>query len=271
MGVLDTTSDQEFLVSSSMAMQGGSQAIPPPGSGHGSVTVFDTNVDTTNNNQFKRVSDTRDGLSYSSFGGGYNAGTATPVHGAEVFRLGSGVQVQQQQQERTQVAAGANYILPTFSSNRQQAEQQRGEIYSDIRMEARKKNLLTLPTNPNKLYIKSAQAEPSAEVILYPAGQLLSNSQPRVAHNGLDPMIMSGSAEQTLMTQDARGSRPAGQTYHLTDEMAAVLDRDTEMFDPAEEGNEAPPQGLFETLIRSAKDDLKFGGQVISFLQENGR
>jgi len=270
--VLDTTSDQEFLVSSSMAMQGGSQALPPPGSGHGSVTVFDTgtNID-TNNNQFQRVSATRDGLSYSSFGGGFNAGTATPVHGAEVFRLGSGVQLQQQQ-ERTQVAAGANYILPTYSSNRQQAEQ-RGEIYSDIRMEARKKNLLTLPTNPNKLYIKSAQAEPSAEVILYPAGQLLSNSQPRAAH-GLDPMIMSGSAEKTLMTQDARGGRPdPGQTYHLTDEMAAVLDRDTEMFDPAEEGNggEPPPKGLLETLIRSAKDDLKFGGQVISFLQENGR
>ena len=42
--VVDTTSDQEFLVSSSMAMQGGSQALPPPGAGHGSVTVFDTNT-----------------------------------------------------------------------------------------------------------------------------------------------------------------------------------------------------------------------------------
>ena len=272
--VLDTTSDQEFLVSSSMAMQGGSQALPPPGAGHGSVTIFDTstNLDNNNNNQFKRVSNARDGLSYTSFGGGYNAGTATPVHGAEVFRLGSGVQMQQQ--EPAQVAAGANYILPTYSSSNRQAEQ-RGEIYSDIRMEARKKNLLTLPTDPNKLYIKSAQAEPSAEVILYPAGQLLSNSQPRAAH-GLDPMIMSGSAEKTLMTQDARGRPdPASQTYHLTDEMAAVLDRDTEMFDPgAEEGDdkgEPPPKGLLETLIRSAKDDLKFGGQVISFLQENGR
>jgi hypothetical protein len=268
--VLDTTSDQEFLVSSSMAMQGGSQALPPPGSGHGSVTIFDTNTNVgtnTNNNQFKRVSDARDGLSYTSFGGGYNAGTATPVHGAEVFRLGSGVQVQQQ--EPAQVAAGANYILPTYSSNRQQTEQ-RGEIYSDIRMEGRKKNLLTLPTNPNKLYIKSAQAEPSAEVILYPAGQLLSNSQPRAAHD-LDPMIMSGSAEKTLMTQDARGRADPAQSYHLTDEMAAELDRDTEMFDPGVSGEEAPPQGLLETLIRSAKDDLKFGGQVISFLQENGR
>ena len=268
--VLDTTSDQEFLVSSSMAMQGGSQALPPPGSGHGSVTIFDTSTNvgtnTNNNNQFKRVSDARDGLSYTSFGGGYNAGTATPVHGAEVFRLGSGVQVQQHQ-EAVQVAAGANYILPTYSSNRQQAEQ-RGEVYSDIRMEARKKNLLTLPTNPDKLYIKSAQVEPSAEVILYPAGQLLSNSQPRAAH-GLDPMIMSGSAEKTLMTQDARGRAEPAQSYHLTDEMAAVLDRDTEMFDPS--GDEPPPKGLLETLIRSAKDDLKFGGQVISFLQENGR
>ena len=271
--VVDTTSDQEFLVSSSMAMQGGSQALPPPGAGHGSVTVFDTNTHVgAGRNTFNRVSNSRDGVSYSSFGGGYNAGTATPLHGAEVFRLGSGVQVQQQ--EPTQVAAGANYILPTYSSNRQ--AEQRGEIYSDIRMEARKKNLLTLPTDPNKLYIKSAQSEPSAEVILYPAGQLLSNSQPRAAH-GLDPMIMSGSAEKTLMTQDARAAgRPQpAQSFRLTDEMAAVLDRDTEVFDLGEEEGydkeESAPKGLLETLIRSAKDDLKFGGQVISFLQENGR
>ena len=271
--VVDTTSDQEFLVSSSMAMQGGSQALPPPGAGHGSVTVFDTNTHVgAGRNTFNRVSNSRDGVSYSSFGGGYNAGTATPLHGAEVFRLGSGVQVQQQ--EPNQVAAGANYILPTYSSNRQ--AEQRGEIYSDIRMEARKKNLLTLPTDPNKLYIKSAQSEPSAEVILYPAGQLLSNSQPRAAH-GLDPMIMSGSAEKTLMTQDARAAgRPQpAQSFRLTDEMAAVLDRDTEVFDLGEEEGydkeESAPKGLLETLIRSAKDDLKFGGQVISFLQENGR
>ena len=271
--VVDTTSDQEFLVSSSMAMQGGSQALPPPGAGHGSVTVFDTNTHVgAGRNTFNRVSNSRDGVSYSSFGGGYNAGTATPLHGAEVFRLGSGVQVQQQ--EPTQVAAGANYILPTYSSNRQ--AEQRGEIYSDIRMEARKKNLLTLPTDPNKLYIKSAQSEPSAEVILYPAGQLLSNSQPRAAH-GLDPMIMSGSAEKTLMTQDARAAgRPQpAQSFRLTDEMAAELDRDTEVFDLGEEEGydkeESAPKGLLETLIRSAKDDLKFGGQVISFLQENGR
>ena len=271
--VVDTTSDQEFLVSSSMAMQGGSQALPPPGAGHGSVTVFDTNTHVgAGRNTFNRVSNSRDGVSYSSFGGGYNAGTATPLHGAEVFRLGSGVQMQQQ--EPTQIAAGANYILPTYSSNRQ--AEQRGEIYSDIRMEARKKNLLTLPTDPNKLYIKSAQSEPSAEVILYPAGQLLSNSQPRAAH-GLDPMIMSGSAEKTLMTQDARAAgRPQpAQSFRLTDEMAAVLDRDTEVFDLGEEEGydkeESAPKGLLETLIRSAKDDLKFGGQVISFLQENGR
>ena len=271
--VVDTTSDQEFLVSSSMAMQGGSQALPPPGAGHGSVTVFDTNTHVgAGRNTFNRVSNSRDGVSYSSFGGGYNAGTATPLHGAEVFRLGSGVQVQQQ--EPNQVAAGANYILPTYSSNRQ--AEQRGEIYSDIRMEARKKNLLTLPTDPNKLYIKSAQSEPSAEVILYPAGQLLSNSQPRAAH-GLDPMIMSGSAEKTLMTQDARAAgRPQpAQSFRLTDEMAAELDRDTEVFDLGEEEGydkeESAPKGLLETLIRSAKDDLKFGGQVISFLQENGR
>ena len=303
--VLDTTSDQEFLVSSSMSMQGGSQALPPPGAGRGSVTVFDTSSSfNSGSNKFRRISDTGFGggygsgnsrynsgnkgynsgnsgyisgnggynsgnSGYNSGNGGYNAGTATPVQGAEVFRLGSGVQVQHQ--EPTQVAAGANYILPTYSSD-QQADQ-RGEIYSDIRLEGNKKNLLTLPTDPNKLYIKSAQAEPSAEVILYPAGQLLSNSQPRAAH-GLDPMIMSGSAEKTLMTQDAgQAAIHPAQTYHLSDELAAKMDRDTEMFDPALEENsgEPAPKGLLETLIRSAKDDLKFGGQVISFLQENGR
>merc|ERR1719412_3485200 len=289
--VLDTTSDQEFLVSSSMSMQGGSQALPPPGAGRGSVTVFDTSSSfNSGSNKFRRISDTGFGggygsgnsrynsgnsgynsgnSGYNSGNGGYNAGTATPVQGAEVFRLGSGVQVQHQ--EPSQVAAGANYILPTYSSD-QQADQ-RGEIYSDIRLEGNKKNLLTLPTDPNKLYIKSAQAEPSAEVILYPAGQLLSNSHPRAAH-GLDPMIMSGSAEKTLMTQDAgQAAIHPAQTYHLSDELAAKMDRDTEVFDPALEENmgEPAPKGLLETLIRSAKDDLKFGGQVISFLQENGR
>ena len=41
-------------------------------------------------------------------------------------------------------------------------------------MEADKKNLLTLPTDPNKMYIKSGSSRPSAEVIVYPMGQLLN-------------------------------------------------------------------------------------------------
>ena len=240
--VLDTTSDQEFLVSTSMAMQGGSQAQPPPGAGYGSVTVFD------------RDTGTRAGQSYSSF----TSGTATPVHGAEVFRLGSGVQLQQQNPAQKQ---GANYILPTYSSGRHGGEH-RGDVYSDIRVEASKKNLLTLPTDPNKMYIKAAADKPEAEVILYPAGQLLSNTQPRAA--GLDPMLMAGSDD--VVAQHSPRDPPL---YQLSSEMQEVLDRETAMFDP--QTADTPPQGLLQTLIRSAKDDLKFGSQVISFLQENGR
>ena len=54
------------------------------------------------------------------------------------------------------------------------------EIYTDIRVEADKKNLLTLPTDPNKMYIKSGSSRPSAEVIVYPMGQLLNPPRSQV-------------------------------------------------------------------------------------------
>jgi hypothetical protein len=260
--VLDTTSDQEFLVSTSMAMQGGSKAIPPPAAGRGSVTVFDREP---GGDQPSRAYSgyTSGTYGYTSGSSGYNSGsrhgsgTATPVQGAEVYRQGGGVAVQDQP-----AAAGGNYILPTYSSPQYgvQDRRQQGDIYSDIRVEAGKKNLLTLPTDLDKMYIRAAAARPEAEVILYPAGQLLSSMQPRVA-GGSDPMVMAGSAEVPL----------AQDTYSLSPGMAELLDRDTELFDPGAGAGEPAPSGLLETILRSAKDDLKFGGQVINFLQANGR
>lgn len=43
------------------------------------------------------------------------------------------------------------------------------------------------------------------------------------------------------MTQYGRGRADPVQSYHLTDEMATVLDRDTEMFDPGAEGGQGGP------------------------------
>ena len=50
-----------------------------------------------------------------------------------------------------------NYILPTYSNNNNDNVDNApvlGQIYTDVRMEQEKKNLLTLPTDPNKMYIK---------------------------------------------------------------------------------------------------------------------
>lgn len=333
---LDTTSDQEFVVSTSMAMKRGSQAIPP--AGQGTVTLFDADTgfssgkssySTFGNSGYSfgglgssatsgyspgssgssgyssmsssyspgssgssgyssRSSSYSPGSSgssgssaysssntgygsgssgYSSGSSGYGSGTVTPVikssqPGREVFRLGSGVQLQQP--EGTQVAASQNYILPTYSNTQYGLGEGRGEIYTDIRLEPGKKNLLTLPTDPNKMYIKSQQDEPKTEVILYPAGQLLSHRDSQSAI--LDPMLVSGSAD-SLMTQEIRDQMPG---YGLNSANGGV-DRDNQLFDVKDEMSEQPPAGFLETLLRTAKDDLKFGGQVLDFLQANGR
>ena len=287
---LDTTSDQEFLVSTSMAMKGGGKALPPSNMGQGSVTVFDRepgnkgaqsfsnfgNSGSSSSSGYNSASSYGSGSSSgygsgsssgygSGHNSGYSSGTATPLNGAEVFRLGSGVKLQNQPAS-PKVAAGANYILPTFSSNSYNlgaTKRHGGQIYSDIRVEANKKNLLTVPTNPNKMYIKSESREPEAEVILYPAGQLLSNSRGPPA--GRDPMIMAGSAEIPV-AQDTRD-----QVYHLSTKLANRLDRDTELYHLDGGEAETKPTGLLQTLIRSAKDDIKFGSQVINFFQNNGR
>ena len=44
-----------------------------------------------------------------------------------------------------------NFILPTYSSG---SGGDLGQIFTDVRIEGEKKNLLTLPTDPNKMYIK---------------------------------------------------------------------------------------------------------------------
>ena len=262
---LDTTSDQEFLVSTNLAMQSSGKALPPSNLGQGRVTVLDRlpgsrPAKQSHYSSFGSSGYSSDSSSKSGFSSGYNSGTATPVlQGAEVFRLGSGVQVHQPAAKRP--SGGSNYILPTYSSNKYglgAGQHRGGEVYSDIRVEASKKNLLTLPNDPNKMYIKSAAASPEAEVILYPAGQLLASSRPRATR---DPMVMSGSREAEAVVEPA--------VYRLTAAQQQTLDRDTELFDP--QGGQSPPSGLIETILRSAKDDLKFGSQVINFLQANGR
>ena len=107
-------------------------------------------------------------------------------------------------------------------------------------------------------------------MIVYPMGQLLTNSNHKQLMSG-DQMIMSGSAENT-MTQDLPArTRDQIPVYHLSQELGNKLDADTELFDPSQEVNsfsqkEPPPKGILQTLIRSAKDDLHFAGNVINFL-----
>lgn len=165
-----------------------------------------------------------------------------------------------------------NYILPTYTNDHQfqyglPANRNMGEIYSDIRVESGKKNLLTLPTDPNSLYIKSTPDRPEAEVIVYPMGQLLTNSNHQQITSN-DGMIMSGSAEVVSQDLPAR-TRDQIPVYHLSQDVSDKLDADTELYDPRQEANsdtKPPPKGILQTLIRSAKDDLNFAGNVINFL-----
>ena len=263
---LDTTSDQEFVVGTSLSMNRGSPQRK---------NMFDKTEHSNANIGYATPIPTivKDNKSYRT-------GTATPVQsigysrgetrpGSEVFRLGNGIQIQQPGHMGHNTGANnQNYILPTFTNDNPYpyGMPSTGEIYSDIRVESGKKNLLTLPTDPNSLYIKSTQDTPEAEVIVYPMGQLLTNSNHKqITHP--DQMIMSGSAEN-VMTQDLPArTRDQIPAYHLSE----TLDSDTELYDPRQEGNKGtdtkpPPKGILQTLIRSAKDDLDFAGNVINFL-----
>jgi len=275
---LDTTSDQEFVVGTSLSMN---RASPQHSSfrknmfdstEHSNANIgYATPIPTIVNNNNKN----------------YPTGTATPVQnigyskaesrpGSEVFRLGNGIQIQQPgHMGQTTTSNNQNYILPTFTNDHpyqygRPGSRGTGEIYSDIRVESGKKNLLTLPTDPNSLYIKSTQDTPEAEVIVYPMGQLLTNSNHKqITHN--DQMIMSGSAEN-VMTQDLPArTRDQIPAYHLSQDLSDKLGSDTELYNPRQEVNKGtdtkpPPKGILQTLIRSAKDDLDFAGNVINFL-----
>jgi hypothetical protein len=272
---LDTTSDQEFVVGTSLSMN---QASPQ----HSNFRKY----------KFDSTEHSNANIGYATpiptilnDNNNYRTGTATPVKsngyknsrpGSEVFRLGNGIQIQQPgHMGQTTASNNQNYILPTFTNEHpfqygRPANRNTGEIYSDIRVESGKKNLLTLPTDPNSLYIKSTQDTPEAEVIVYPMGQLLTNSNHKQITSP-DQMIMSGSAENA-MTQDLPArTRDQIPVYHLSQDLSEKLNSDTELYDPRQEVNKGtdtkpPPKGILQTLIRSAKDDLDFAGNVINFL-----
>jgi len=277
---LDTTSDQEFMVGTSLSMN---QASPQH-------LNFGRNKFDSTEHSSANIGYATPIPKIAKDNNSYRTGTATPVKnngysradqqssrpGSEVFRLGNGIQIQQPgHMGQTTVSNNQNYILPTYTNDHpfqfgMPANRNTGEIYSDIRVESGKKNLLTLPTDPNSLYIKSAQDTPGAEVIVYPMGQLLTNSNHKQITSN-DQMIMSGSAEN-VMTQDLPArTRDQIPVYHLSQDVSAKLDADTELYDPRQEGNKGteikpPPKGILQTLIRSAKDDLDFAGNVINFL-----
>eukprot|EP00090_Calanus_glacialis_P015199 TRINITY_DN24050_c0_g1_i1.p1 TRINITY_DN24050_c0_g1~~TRINITY_DN24050_c0_g1_i1.p1 ORF type:complete len:2302 (-),score=417.30 TRINITY_DN24050_c0_g1_i1:127-7032(-) len=265
---LDTTSDQEFVVGTSLSMN---RASPNDSTKHSNTNIgYATpipNIGKDNNSY-------RTGTATPVKNSGYSrAGQQSSRSGSEVFRLGSGIQIQQPgHMGQTTATNNQNYILPTYTNDHQfqyglPANRNMGEIYSDIRVESGKKNLLTLPTDPNSLYIKSTPDRPEAEVIVYPMGQLLTNSNHQQITSN-DGMIMSGSAEVVSQDLPAR-TRDQIPVYHLSQDVSDKLDADTELYDPRQEANsdtKPPPKGILQTLIRSAKDDLNFAGNVINFL-----
>ena len=88
-------------------------------------------------------------------------------------------------------------------------------------------------------------------------GQLLSNSN-RQFLSGPDPMVMSGSSDDNIvMSQDV--SRHRDQIPAFSYSASEVTDQQTEQRKEA-------PNGLLETIIRTAKDDLDFAGNVLNFL-----
>jgi hypothetical protein len=155
-----------------------------------------------------------------------------------------------------------------------------GEIYTDVRVESDKKNLLSLPTDPNRMYIKPARGAPSAEVILYPMGQLLGGqpNQHQHQHHSTqqqqyhypphhqqqqDTMAVAGTSEIEI-AQDGRVVVRVGEQQVAPPPAAG---KSVKM--AAGEGGgggDPPPQGLLQTLVRSAKDDLKIVGNVFKHL-----
>ena len=245
---LDFTSDNEFVVGTSLSMnQGG--AFQPQNSKFGQT-----------GGNFNSGVGFATAVPALSAQPSIRTGTATPIRGSEVFRLGSGVQIQQpggpgrssQRENENQ-----NYILPTFSHDDQtQPGAASGEIYADIRLESGKKNLLTPHADQHDLYIEPGR-QPEAEVIVYPMGQLLSNSN-RQFLAGPDAMVMSGSSDDNVvMSQDVTRHR---------DQVPAFSYTGPDVSEGGTDQRKSAPNGLLETIIRTAKDDLDFAGNVLNFL-----
>ena len=277
---LDFTSDNEFVVGASLAMNQASPQTPKSSFrqasqnyGVGFATPMPSSVHSSDHGLTQVPS--INGQALSSGTDHVSRHGSTVNRGSEVFRLGSGVQLQQPNSGHSPLGStntndNQNYILPTYSNiNKYRASSSRagdnGEIYADIRLESGKKNLLTAQSDPHSLYIDTSQNQlnsPEAEVILYPMGQLLSNSRQMVAaghdrpdgHVG-DVMLMSGSDIGSAMTEQRRDQMPAYQIPVMDTDIAEVGVR-----------RKSPPQGLLETIIRTAKDDLDFAGNVLSYI-----
>ena len=143
-----------------------------------------------------------------------------------------------------------------------------GEIYTDVRMESDKKNLLTLPTDPNRMYIKPARGAPAAEVIVYPMGQLLGHHHqyPGQMMGQQETMAMAGSSEIEI-EQDGRVVMRGDQQQLAAAAAAPTGGKSSKLAGGGGGGGEEPPpHGLLQTLVRSAKDDLKIVGNVFKHL-----
>ena len=182
------------------------------------------------------------------------------AYNTRLDNYGSGSQLQEQvhttDQLQTSQSNKNNYILPTFSNKYGAAVTYNGDVYADVSVEQDKKNLLTLPTDPNQMYIKKKMETPTAEVILYPMGQLLAAprqqqgqilNSPRPADYLEDPMSAAGSSTRDILARPARDQMPA----------TVPSKPDT---------NEEGQGGILQTIMRTAKDDISLVSNVLKHL-----
>lgn len=153
---------------------------------------------------------------------------------AELLKLRAAIEKMKNSPSQQQ---GNNFFLQTFKNY---GNNEGTEVYADLRMEQSKKNLLTLPTDPNQMYIKKGQNGPTAEVILYPMGQLLSG--------------------------------PLGQQFTHRNSDETIYERSAKVKDEVSSGSEEGsvesenPKGILQTIMRSAQDDFKIVGNVFKHL-----
>ena len=264
---LDFTSDNEFVVGTSLSMNQG--ASPQSNNNYGfnsGVGLATAITPRAASSQLSPISVTpAPALSPSLHL--HSTPTSSSSRGAEVFHLNSGVHVQQPRpghspiSDRSAGHSNQNYILPTYTSDTSSGT---GEIYADIRLESGKKNLLTAGSGDtgHGLYIasNSGHDRPEAEVIVYPMGQLLSSGQPTLSDT---PHGYSRSAthHHDHDVSQRRDQLPAA-AYHSI----PSLDADLTPTILTSQRRKTAPKGLLETIIRTAKDDLDFAGNVLSYI-----